>query len=72
MNVNDLIAVDVHTSVHRARFLPVAPSLERGDITDKGSVNQRVVLRHCENLVAELCPETPGDHVGIIAPAATP
>ena len=32
--------------VRRARILPVAPSLDRGEITDKGSINQRAVLRN--------------------------
>jgi feruloyl-CoA synthase len=29
-------------------------SLDRGEITDKGSVNQRAVLRHRAHLVEEL------------------
>ena len=31
-----------------------APSLDHGEITDKGSVNQRAVLRHRSDLIAEL------------------
>jgi feruloyl-CoA synthase len=59
-------------SVRRAVFLPAAPSIERGEITDKGSINQRAVLRRHEALVAELYSAAPGDHVAIIVPAAIP
>jgi feruloyl-CoA synthase len=40
--------------VRRALVLPTAPSLDQGEITDKGSVNQRAVLRHRPDLIAEL------------------
>jgi feruloyl-CoA synthase len=40
--------------VRRAIVLPTAPSLDRGEITDKGSVNQRAVLRHRSDLITEL------------------
>jgi feruloyl-CoA synthase len=30
----------------RMAFLTVPPSLDAGEITDKGSINQRAVLRH--------------------------
>jgi feruloyl-CoA synthase len=52
--------------VRRARILPVAPSLDRGEITDKGSINQRAVLRHHADLVAELYLAAPPAHVAII------
>jgi feruloyl-CoA synthase len=52
--------------VRRARILPVAPSLDRGEITDKGSINQRAVLRHHADLVAELYSAAPPAHVVII------
>ena len=52
--------------VQRARILPVAPSLDRGEITDKGSINQRAVLRHYAELVAELYSAAPPAHVVII------
>jgi feruloyl-CoA synthase len=35
-------------------MLPTAPSLDHGEITDKGSVNQRAVLRHRSDLIVEL------------------
>jgi feruloyl-CoA synthase len=40
--------------VRRAVVLPTAPSLDHGEITDKGSVNQRAVLRHRSGLVEKL------------------
>jgi feruloyl-CoA synthase len=49
--------------VRRARVLPIAPSLDRGEITDKGSINQRAVLRHHADLVAELFSATPPPYV---------
>jgi len=52
--------------VRRARVLPIAPSLDRGEITDKGSINQRAVLRHHADLVAELYSAAPPPHVVII------
>jgi feruloyl-CoA synthase len=52
--------------VRRARILPVAPSLDRGEITDKGSINQRAVLRHHAQLVADLYAQAPSEQVAII------
>lgn len=40
--------------VQRAAVLPTAPSLDHGEITDKGSVNQRAVLLHRSDLVTQL------------------
>jgi len=42
------------TRVRRAVLLPTALSLDHGEITDKGSVNQRAVLRHRSGLLAEI------------------
>jgi feruloyl-CoA synthase len=52
--------------VHRALLLPVAPSLDRGEITDKGSINQRAVLTEHPDLVARLYAGTPDGHVAVI------
>jgi feruloyl-CoA synthase len=52
----------------RASLLPVAPSLDRGEITDKGSINQRAVLEHHADLVEQLYSPTPGDRVANIDP----
>ena len=40
--------------VRRALLLPSPPSLDHGEITDKGSINQRAVLRYRAHLVAAL------------------
>ena len=52
--------------VRRALILPVAPSLDRGEITDKGSINQRAVLRHHAELIAKLYSAEPPAHVAVI------
>ncbi len=52
--------------VRRALILPVAPSLDRGEITDKGSINQRAVLRHHAELVTKLYSAEPPAHVAVI------
>jgi feruloyl-CoA synthase len=49
--------------VRRAAWLPVPPSLDLGEITDKGSINQRAVLKHHAQLVAQLYAVPPGPHV---------
>jgi len=40
--------------IRRAALLPVAPSLDRGEITDKGSINQRAILATHATLVDQL------------------
>ncbi|MFP3552162.1 feruloyl-CoA synthase [Paraburkholderia sp. SIMBA_049] len=39
------------TAIARLRLLDVSPSLDLGEITDKGSINQRAVLTHRAELV---------------------
>jgi len=56
----------VTRGVRRACVLPVAPSLDRGEITDKGSINQRAVLRHHANLVSDLYSKAHPAHVVVI------
>jgi feruloyl-CoA synthase len=51
------------TRVERAALLPSPPSLDAGEITDKGSINQRAVLRARAQLVAELYADDPPGHV---------
>ncbi len=45
--------------VMRAILLAEPPSLDVGEITDKGSINQRAVLAHRKNLVEELYRDPP-------------
>jgi feruloyl-CoA synthase len=49
--------------VRRALLIPSAPSLDRGEITDKGSINQRAVLEHREDCVARLYNAAASDFV---------
>jgi feruloyl-CoA synthase len=42
------------TRVARALVMVEAPSIDRGEVTDKGSINQRAVLTHRAGLVDEL------------------
>jgi feruloyl-CoA synthase len=46
-----------------ATLMADLPSLDAGEITDKGSMNQRAVLRRREALVADLYAATPPAHV---------
>jgi len=47
------------TRVTRALFLDEEPSFDRGEITDKGSINQRAVLAHRAALVEALYGDDP-------------
>jgi feruloyl-CoA synthase len=49
------------TRIQRALLLQEPPSIDRGEITDKGSINQRAVLTHRSALVAEL--HRGGNHI---------
>jgi feruloyl-CoA synthase len=46
-------------SIRRAALLPSSPSLDEGEVTDKGSINQRAVLRCRAKLVADLYADVP-------------
>jgi len=46
-------------SIRRAVLLPSSPSLDEGEVTDKGSINQRAVLRCRAELIAALYAEPP-------------
>jgi feruloyl-CoA synthase len=51
------------TRIERALLLAVPPALDRGEITDKGSINQRAVLQHREHWVTQLYLEPVTPHV---------
>ena len=53
--------------VRRAILLVEPPSLDVGEMTDKGSINQRAVLAHRAHLVEDLYADPPPGHV-IVAP----
>ena len=54
--------------VRRAILLAEPPSLDVGEVTDKGSINQRAVLAHRAALVEELYADPPPPNV-IVAPS---
>jgi len=47
----------------RAILLDTPPSLDTGEATDKGSINQGMVLRHRAALVQELYASTPSPRI---------
>ena len=49
--------------ITRAMVLDEAPSLDAGEITDKGSINQRAVLRRRARLVDELYADSPSERI---------
>jgi len=51
------------TRVRRAAVLTEPPSLDRGEITDKGSLNQRLMLQRWAHLIEELYRDVPPAHV---------
>ncbi|MNY65345.1 feruloyl-CoA synthase [compost metagenome] len=46
--------------VARALLLAEVPDIDKGEITDKGSINQRAVLTHRPDHAASLYAEAPG------------
>ena len=51
------------TRIARAILLDAPPSIDAREITDKGSINQRAVLKARAALVEELYAETPAPRV---------
>ena len=51
------------TRITRALLMAEPPSLDKGEMTDKGSINQRSVLSHRAGLVDELYAATPSPRV---------
>jgi feruloyl-CoA synthase len=51
------------TRITRAVLLDTPLSIDRGEVTDKGSINQRAVLEHRSHLIAQLYSPTPAAHV---------
>jgi feruloyl-CoA synthase len=44
-------------------LMPEPPSMDKGEMTDKGSINQRAVLAHRAALLDELYAAEPSRHV---------
>jgi feruloyl-CoA synthase len=57
--------------IRRAVLLAEPPSLDVGEVTDKGSINQRAVLAHRAALVEELYAAAPSANVIVAGGAAT-
>ena len=55
--------------ITRAILLATPPSLDIGEMTDKGSINQHAVLANRAKLVEELYAEAPASHVIVAHPA---
>jgi feruloyl-CoA synthase len=51
------------TRISRAILFDAPLSIDRGEVTDKGSINQRAVLDHRSHLIDELYSPTPAAHV---------
>jgi len=51
------------TRITRAVLIDTPLSIDRGEVTDKGSINQRAVLDHRASLIEALYAPTPGAHV---------
>jgi len=51
------------TKICRALLMDEPPSMDRGEMTDKGSINQRAVLKNRAALVEELYARTPSPRV---------
>ena len=51
------------TRIARAIVLDEPPSLDAGEMTDKGSINQRAVLARRKSLVEELYRDPPSERV---------
>jgi feruloyl-CoA synthase len=60
------------TRIERALLLDEPPSIDAGEITDKGSINQRAVLERRAALVEELYAEPPSNRVLCARPGRSP
>jgi len=58
--VDDLAQTSTGSASHiaRAHLMTEPPSIDRGEVTDKGSINQRAVLKHRDALVNALHDDT--------------
>ena len=55
-----LTATGSANRVTRLMLMAEPPSIDLGEVTDKGSINQRAVLKHRDALVQALYDETAG------------
>jgi feruloyl-CoA synthase len=59
------------TFVPRAVLLEHPPSLQAGEVTDKGSLNQQVVLQQCRDMLEELYAPEPSSRIIAVVPASS-
>jgi feruloyl-CoA synthase len=57
------ISTGSSTRITRAALIDTALSIDRGEVTDKGSINQRAVLDHRSGLIDELYAPIPAGHI---------
>jgi feruloyl-CoA synthase len=57
------VATGSSTRITRAVLLDTPLSIDRGEVTDKGSINQRAVLEHRAGLIDALYSSSPDSHV---------
>jgi feruloyl-CoA synthase len=57
--------------VARGMLLAAPPSIDLGEMTDKGSINQRAVLAHRAALVVELYADAPSARVAVAGASAS-
>lgn len=55
------------TRITRAILLDAPLSIDKGEVTDKGSINQRAVIEHRSLLIDELYAANPSDRVISVA-----
>jgi feruloyl-CoA synthase len=53
--------------VARALLMADAPDIDKGEVTDKGSINQRAVRTHRAALVESLYADTPGPDIFVLS-----
>ena len=63
LNKLALTSTGSSTNICRALLMDEPPSLDRAEMTDKGSINQRAVLKNRSALVEELYADTPSPRV---------
>ena len=54
------------TQIHRALLLAEPPSLDAGELTDKGYINQSVSLARRKDMVDKLFTDPPGNDVVVV------
>ncbi len=56
------------TRIERAMIMQIPPSIDASEVTDKGSINQRAVLKNRAALVEQIYAEPPGPAIIVSAP----